>query len=39
MKTPRAPSKVAAEAYQLEMAAKREEEREQEEGGVHTWYA
>jgi hypothetical protein len=31
--------KVAAEAYQLEVAAQRELEREQEEGGVHTWYA
>jgi hypothetical protein len=31
--------RVAAEAYQLEMAAQRELEREQEEGGVHTWYA
>jgi hypothetical protein len=32
---------VAAEAYQLEMAAQKqlEQEQEQEAGGVHTWYA
>jgi hypothetical protein len=31
--------RVAAEAYQLEVAAQRDLEREQEAGGVHTWYA
>ena len=31
--------RVAAEAYQLEVEAQREVEREQEEGGTHTWYA
>jgi len=31
--------KVAAEAYQLEVAAQRQLEREQAGGGVQTWYA
>jgi hypothetical protein len=31
--------KVAAEAYQLEVAAQADLEREQAEGGVHSWYA
>jgi len=31
--------KVAAEAYQLEVAAQRQLEREQAAGGVQTWYA
>jgi hypothetical protein len=31
--------RVAAEAYQLEAAAQKDLEREQEAGGVHTWYA
>ena len=31
--------RVAADAYQLEVAAQRELEKEQEAGGVHTWYA
>lgn len=31
--------RVAAEAYQLEVAAQADLEREQAEGGVHTWYA
>jgi hypothetical protein len=30
---------VAAEAYQLEMAAQKELDRQREAGGVHTWYA
>jgi hypothetical protein len=31
--------RVAAEAYQLEVAAQRQIEEEQNAGGVHTWYA
>ena len=34
-----ADKQVAAEAYQLEAAAQRDLTREQEAGGVHTWYA
>jgi hypothetical protein len=31
--------KVAAEAYQLEIAAQKQIDEEQKAGGVHTWYA
>ena len=31
--------RVAAEAYQLEVAAQAQLEKEQAQGGVHTWYA